>query len=314
MLLSNSIPLQRAQLPPQSRSRAALGNVIRHCFCELLQAPAKGADGLSLDLRQAWVSLRCCLLVFRCFLEQLDRTGNQRPAILLQHLDAASRRLCGQAAGVSGVDAADEGIDETFKSLFPQVPCHKFLHGLFPVGRRILDADGPEPRPDLPRPRQEIAQDGVHRGRRQCAQTALPPDKAIGARVCQEDVVLQAHIARRGQDGIAWLERIRTLLPESAIALHRRDVATDTVSGLRHHDAGTRSLALELQRCAEARDTATDDDHVVDLLPGRPVAAIPPSDHAHSAGGAVWAGRHQPTTGSLARGSGRGRSECDCSD
>mmetsp|Transcript_65848 Transcript_65848/g.144434 ORF Transcript_65848/g.144434 Transcript_65848/m.144434 type:complete len:232 (+) Transcript_65848:592-1287(+) len=153
---------QLRQLPLQPNGAAMLRHVLTQRIAKLLEAFSKGSDRLAFHLWQARVPRLCR---FRCsVLEKFDGTSHQGAGIFLQHLDAASGSFRGQRRRVARIDAADEGVDQTFEGLFSQVSGHELLHGFFFLGHRLLDAHSTQACPDLAGPGQEVTQDRIRRG------------------------------------------------------------------------------------------------------------------------------------------------------
>mmetsp|Transcript_3878 Transcript_3878/g.7567 ORF Transcript_3878/g.7567 Transcript_3878/m.7567 type:complete len:394 (+) Transcript_3878:16-1197(+) len=194
-----------------------------------LQPLLEGSHGLAGGLgREVGVPLHGVLLAV---LEQFDGSPHEGASILLQHVDAAKRRLHGQLRGVAGVHPGAEGLDEPLKHLPPQVATDELLHTLLKLWHRLLDADGAQPRADLPQRGEQREGGQAGQAVRRGAQLLVPPNKARGLRVRQRQVGHLGHVRCHAKDGISWLEAVGSFFPHKTLVVGAcGDVASDSVA------------------------------------------------------------------------------------
>mmetsp|Transcript_98072 Transcript_98072/g.218720 ORF Transcript_98072/g.218720 Transcript_98072/m.218720 type:complete len:376 (+) Transcript_98072:813-1940(+) len=301
MLLAIFVPTQIPELPLQPHWGSSLAHMRAEGVRKLLQAMPEGPDGLSLHLGKARIPRWIRFLFLCAVLKELDGASHERSALLFQDLHTASGGLRREQGRVASVDAADEGVDETFESLDSKVPGHKLLDRLLMIRHGILDADGAQACTDLPGPRQEVAEDRIRWPCGQGPKRSFPPNEAVRAGVGKEDVLLETDITCRCQDRVTRLKRVGALLPEAPIASASGDVAADAVACLCDDYLGARQAPLEAERGREARDASANDHSIQHLLSttllgtiaaqdaGRcPIAAPPPPPavcHGRTRGG-----------------------------
>mmetsp|Transcript_48912 Transcript_48912/g.115029 ORF Transcript_48912/g.115029 Transcript_48912/m.115029 type:complete len:288 (-) Transcript_48912:596-1459(-) len=140
---------QLLELPVELHGAALAVDVCAQSIAKLLQALPEGSDSLAFHFWQAGVA--GFFFLGPSLLEELEGPGYEGACFLLEHLHTTGCSFSRQRGGISGVDTANERIDETLECLFSQIPCDEILHRLLLLWHRVLDADGPQPGPDLAR-------------------------------------------------------------------------------------------------------------------------------------------------------------------
>ena len=207
---------------------------------ERLQPPAEGSHRLALHLWQSRISRPSGFLGVVCLLLRLEGAEDEGAAEGLQALDPAGGRDGRERRGVARVDAGAEGLDEPLESLRAEVSRDEFLDGFLLARGRGPDADRAEARADLARPGEEGAEDRGGNVLGERPELLVPEDVAVRVGIGEEDVVPHARVARHGEDRVAGLVRVGTLLPDVPVLVLRGDVTSHAVPGLgdQHSNAG----------------------------------------------------------------------------